>query len=188
MMTVEQIAVLAYEWLQDPGRAAVLAAVDIAESAGDENAVGDAVAGGLQQYADFACQGHLSFGLGQVFLGVHTPMIQQMSGLTTPCDLARWIQDPGNNMRAQAAILANQGFQAWSTWKLNAHLRWLPQAEAAIIAHLGENPPERRPGNVYRPLRVIVPAGTQLILSLGEHESFDEQNVTLAEDAVFKLE
>lgn len=133
-MKLEEIAPIALDWFKDPSNAAVITAIDMAESAGDPRAKGDATSTLHSQYDKFSCEGFLSFGLGQIFLGVHTPMIQSMSGLVTPCDLAEWLFDPNNNMRAQHAVFANQGFDAWSVHKVGHHLQYLDAARAAIAS------------------------------------------------------
>jgi len=135
-MNVNDIAPIALDWFKDPGLAATITAIDMAECGGDERAQGDPVSLVGDRYARYACNGYLSFGLGQVFLGVHTAMIQAMSGLQMPCELADWLRDPNNNMRAQVAIFANQGFQAWSAFNVGAHQTWLEDARAAVAALL----------------------------------------------------
>jgi len=136
MQRIDQLAALTYDWLKDPEKAVTMAAIIKAESGGDEYAVGDPARGALLPYAAFACNGHLSFGLAQIFLGVHTPRVQKMSGLTEPCDLANWLHDPNNNMRAAAAVLADGGFRAWSTFNSDAYLPYVAEAQLAMNYHL----------------------------------------------------
>lgn len=188
MFTIQEIAAIAYDWTKDADTAAILAAIDYAESAGDENAAGDAVAGGLQEYAQYACQGYLSFGLGQVFLGVHSQMVENMGGGSTPCERARWLQDPNNNMRAQVAILANSGFQAWSTYKLRHHERFLEQARAYAATLVPSMPPTLAPGSTYRPISVMLPKGTQLTFMFTESDTLNQKDLTLRENAILEFE
>jgi len=132
MLTIDEVATIAFDWLKDLDKATIITAIDMAESGGKEDARGDAVIHDLMSYKDFACQGYLSFGLGQVFLGVHTDMIQSMSGLSSPCQLADWLCDPNNNMRAQAAILANSTYNAWSVYKNGSYRQFLADATLAV--------------------------------------------------------
>jgi len=152
-VNIEEIARIAYDWLRDENDAATLTAIDMAESAGDKNAHGDPVSSFAGRWAEYSCAGYLSWGLGQVFLGVHHDLIARMSGLRNPCDQAEWLQDADNNMRAQAAILANQGFQAWSTFKIGAHKPYLEAARRAVANIVGRPvaPVPGRPDLTLRP-------------------------------------
>lgn len=143
-MLIRDIALIAQDWLNDTGKATTMTAIAMAESAGDPNADGDAYQGGLQQYAEFACNNFLSFGLWQIFLGVHHTMVEQMSSLTAPCEQAAWLKDPNNNARAMAAILANSSYSAWSTYNNGAYKQYLPAAHAALreqVTQPTNNPP-----------------------------------------------
>jgi len=132
MLSINALAMLAYNWLRDEGDAATLAAIDMAESGGNPEAHGDPVSSFNGRWDEYACNGYLSWGLGQIFLGVHHDLIASMSKETQPCMQAAWLTDPDNNMRAQAAVLANQGFAAWSTFKNGAYTKFLPDAQRAI--------------------------------------------------------
>jgi len=139
LSTLEVLRV-ARSWIADKELAKVLTAICIAESGGDPRAQGDNVRDLNGRFDRFACDGWLSFGLGQIFLGVHTPMIQAMSGLEHPCQLAEWLKDPDNNFRAIAAVNANQGLSAWSVYNNDAYTRYLDDAEAASVLLDGEAP------------------------------------------------
>jgi len=107
-----------------------------AESGFDPLASGDRLdsfAPGTQPaYEPYAVNGYLSFGLWQIFLGVHHPRIQGLSGYTDGPDLVRWLQDPRNNAKAAATILADQGLGAWSTYNNAAWRDFEIEASAAL--------------------------------------------------------
>jgi len=133
-LTIRQAAVYAADWFPDPEVAATMAAIAMAESAGDTNARGDKAEGDLATYAPNACDGYLSFGLWQVFLGVHRARLYAISGLSMPCEQASWLMDPNNNARVAAAILADASYNAWSAYKAGTHKRFLVDARLAIAA------------------------------------------------------
>jgi len=107
-----------------------------AESGFDPLASGDRLdsfAPGTQPaYEPYAVNGYLSFGLWQIFLGVHTPRIQGLSGYTDGPDLVRWLQDPANNAKAAATILADQGLGAWSVYNNGRWQDFEIEASAAL--------------------------------------------------------
>ena len=89
------------------------------------------------KYEPYACNGYLSHGLGQVFLGVHHAMVAEMSDMDRPCALAEWLYDPDNNVRACAAIYANSnGFTPWYTFNGGQYRAFIPQATIAVDAVL----------------------------------------------------
>jgi len=145
MLSTIEILRLARDWFPAHETARTMTQIILAESGGDERAQGDNVLLFDGRYDRFQCNNFLSFGLGQVFLGVHTPMIQTMSGLVNSCDLAEWLFDPNNNLRALAAIYANQGFNAWSVYKNGAyrlHLEAVEEAERQLDAEVPPEPVE----------------------------------------------
>lgn len=136
-MQIDEVASIALDtW--DESTAQIMVAIAGAESGFDERAAGDALSifsPGLQQaYAPFAYNSHLSFGLWQIFLGVHTPLIRSFSGLSAPEQLAGWLSNPRNNALAAKEILSSQGFQAWSTYNNQAYLDFEIEGSAAIRA------------------------------------------------------
>lgn len=135
-MSLEECARISLDWW-GPDTAPSMLAIAGAESNFEPTAAGDHISifNRAQQtaYAPFACDGWLSHGYWQIFLGVHTPLIRQMSGLHDPCALANWLHDGNNNARAAAAIRAERGSEApWSTFQQGLHLPFLPTAQAAL--------------------------------------------------------
>ena len=95
------------------------------------------------RYRPYACNGKLSHGLGQVFVGVPHAMLSEMSGIseTDGCGLAEWLYDPVNNVRACAAIYANSnGFTPWSTFNGNQYRAFLQQSALAVDVVLASPP------------------------------------------------
>jgi len=174
VLSTSEILRIARSWVSDRELAKVLTAICIAESGGDPRAQGDNVRDLNGRFDRFACDGWLSFGLGQIFLGVHTPMIQAMSGLDQPCQLAEWLKDPDNNFRAIAAVNANQGLSAWSVYNNGAYERYLESAEAAGVLLDQEMPqPPHDPaivgaGGLPLPFEGIItgPDGTEYRITL----------------------
>jgi len=150
-LSIEQIATLAVSWWPDPETAATMTAIGMAESNGNTDAHGDPVANMPHQYDAFASQGYLSWGLWQVFLGAHNGRIQAMTHISHPDEQARWLTDPNNNARAAAAILADQGFNAWSVYKGGQYLSWMPLAKAAVAALTVAPPPPPKPAEEVPP-------------------------------------
>jgi len=134
MLSINQIAAIAYDWLKDAQKATTMTAIAMGESGGNEAARGDPVSLVGERYREYACGEHLSFGVWQVFLGVHSAMIDRMAGTNSPCARAQWLLDPNNNARAMHAILQNQGYAAWSVYKTNAHQQWMDAALVAVSA------------------------------------------------------
>jgi len=85
-------------------------------------------------YRPFAVDGFLSFGPWQVFLGVHTPLIRQLSKLFEQGDLAAWLMDYNNCAIAAREILSSQGFTAWTMYKNGDYRRYVIEADAAVKA------------------------------------------------------
>jgi len=134
MLSIDQIGAIAYDWLKNPQTATVMTAVAMAESGGNELAQGDHMDSLPAKYAPLACGGYLSFGLWQVFLGVHSGLIDRMAGTAEPCTRALWLQDPQNNARAMHAILVNQGYAAWSAYSAGTYEIYMDAALRAVAA------------------------------------------------------
>jgi len=83
------------------------------------------------KYNDLACSGYLSFGAWQIFLGVHTQLVRNESGLSGPCALADWLYNAENNAQIARAIYVSQGYKAWSCYVNGAYEQHLTDARAA---------------------------------------------------------
>jgi len=136
-MSIEECARVAVAWFPESSQVTMVAI------AGGESNYNPAAAGdplriftpSLQNfYAPWACNDMLSFGYWQVFLGVHHAMIQTMSGASTPCEMAAWLSNPDNNGRAAAAVLVNQGFDAWTVYQNGNYHGFMEQARQAVDA------------------------------------------------------
>lgn len=134
-MTLETIARAAVENFP-PDKQEIMVAIAGAESDFVASAQGDRLDSfgqdSQERYAPFAWGGFLSFGPWQIFLGVHTPLVQQLSGLTTPGALAIWLFDPANCARVAAKILESQGLEAWSTYNDGQYRQYEIEASAAV--------------------------------------------------------
>jgi len=145
LLTIPQVASYALDWFKKPDVATTMTAIAMAESAGDTRAAGDPAInfGGI--YDRYACDGYLSFGLWQIFLGVHHGRILNIANVGAACSQADWLKDPNNNARAAAAVFADQGYQAWSTWKIGAHNQYMALAWEAVNQLIRDQLPEKPP-------------------------------------------
>jgi len=142
-MTIEQTAQAALKHFGDQGEAILITAIAGAESGWDAFARGDKATGKLAQYSAFACDGYLSFGLTQVFLGVWASKVAEFSGLDVrdTCALAGWLQEPDNNLRIAKFIRDSQGWTAWSAYNAQSFAEHMERARAAVLAALPEPKP-----------------------------------------------
>lgn len=89
-----------------------------------------------------------SFGLGQVNLPAHYPLLERLSGSTSPCAMAQWLYTPANNAAACLDIYLSAGFGAWTTYNNGAYRSNLSKAQAAVASALQQQPPPPPP---YQP-------------------------------------
>ncbi len=95
------------------------------------------------QYAPYACNGFTSWGQWQINYRWSASAIQELSGLSDPCEVSAWLLAIENNARAAFNVWTRQGLGAWSAFKLRRHQAYLAQATLAIDQALAEaNPPE----------------------------------------------
>jgi len=139
-MSIEETARAALAHFGDQGEAILITAIAGAESGWDAFARGDKATGKLAQYSAFACDGYLSFGLTQVFLGVWASKVAEFSGLDVrnTCALAGWLQEPDNNLRMAKFIRDSQGWSAWSAYNAQTFAPNMDSARAAVLAQLPE--------------------------------------------------
>jgi len=127
-----------------PEKELVMLAIAGSESAFNEFAEGDKLESFApirqQEYRQFAFGGYLSFGPWQIFLGVHTPLVRMLSGLSSPAELAVWLFNPLNSARVAKEILVSQGLEAWSTYGNKAYLDFEIEASAALAGLDAEKP------------------------------------------------
>lgn len=125
--------------------ATTMVAIAGGESGYRTNAQGDALESFSPTLQDrwriFAVDGFLSFGLWQIFLGVHTELIKRLSGLENQRALAEWLFIPANNARAAREILSSGGFGSWSVYSNGAFQPFLFEAEAAVERAIAEHTP-----------------------------------------------
>jgi len=142
-MSIEETARAALEHFPDPGEAILITAIAGAESGWDAAARGDPATGKLAQYAGYACDGYLSFGLCQVFLGVWASKVAEFGGLDVrdTCTLAYWLKVPDNNLRMAKFIRDSQGWTAWSAYNAQTFAANMDSARAAVTAQIGEPKP-----------------------------------------------
>jgi len=125
----------------DAADVATMVAIAGSESKYQADARGDALASfspdAQANYSQYAWEGHLSFGYWQIFLGVHTQLVRNLSGLSRPDELALWLFDGINCARAAREIKASQGFEAWSTYNNAAYRDFVIEASASISRVVG---------------------------------------------------
>lgn len=133
-MSIEEAARATVQYFPRFEEAVVMTAIIGGESAYHTGAEGDAAEGPLARYAPMACNGKLSFGYGQVFLGVWSSKVAELSGfaVTDPCSLATWLKDPMNNLRMCRHIFEVQGFGAWSAFNAGTYQQFLDSANVAV--------------------------------------------------------
>lgn len=139
MRSIDQIAFAAVNAFP-PEKQIRMVAIAGAESGFDPAARGDRLDSFppnlRSRYEPFAVDGFLSFGAWQIFLGVHSDRVRILSGLESQAELAEWLSVPHNNARAAATILADQGFEAWSTYNIASYLPFEIEASAAVTKAL----------------------------------------------------
>lgn len=176
-MPLAEIALAARDTFE-PDEAITMLAIAGAESAFNERAQGDRLSDFKQadrhKYEQFACNDFLSFGPWQVFLGVHTQMVELLSGLKGPCPLANWLCNPYNGARAARAILRGQGLSAWTTYNTGQYQAFVNEASAAIFAL-----PRRVEGNTGIAITAVSFNGTRIHLDRADG-SFEERTVATA--------
>jgi len=133
-MTIEITARAASQYFPAFEEAVLMTAICGGESTFNPEAGGDPPIGLLKRYSGFACNGKLSWGLGQIFLGVWAPTVANMSGIdiSRPCDLARWLSDPMNNLRMCRHVFEAQGWTAWSAFKAGTYQPYMESARVAV--------------------------------------------------------
>jgi len=146
-MSIEATARAALAHFGDMGEAILITAIAGAESGWDDYARGDPATGKLKQYAGYACDGYLSFGVTQVFLGVWASKVAEFSGLDVrnPCALAGWLQEPDNALRMAKHIRDSQGWTAWSAYTAQTFAENMDSARAAVLTVLPEPTPTQAP-------------------------------------------
>jgi len=176
-MGIAEIALAARDTFE-PSEAIEMLAIAGAESAFKETAAGDRLSDFTieqrHQWEQFACNDFLSFGPWQIFLGVHTQMVEVLSGLKGACPLANWLTNPYNNARAARAILRGQGLSAWTTYNTGQYRQFLNEAQAAIFGL-----PARVEGNVGIAITAVSFSGTRIHLDRADG-SFEERKIETA--------
>jgi len=134
-MQIEDAAIAAVKHFPQE-RQEIMVAIGGAESNWNPTAEGDRLDSfspiRQESYREFAFGGYLSFGIWQIFLGVHTPRVRKLSGLSSPGELAAWLMVPDNNARVAAEILQEQGLEAWSTYSNGQYLQRAIEAGYAV--------------------------------------------------------
>jgi hypothetical protein len=133
-VTIQEAARAAIQYFPDFGEAVLMTSIMGAESGFEPDAAGDPATGSLAQYQDKACGGKLSFGLGQVFLGVWIERVRKMmqTPQADPCAAAEWLKNPMNNVRMLREIKDAQGWSAWSAYNGGQYLQYYDQATEAV--------------------------------------------------------
>ena len=79
-----------------------MVAIALAESSGNNRAQGDALssfpADQQTRYAPYDCGGYLSFGLWQIFQGVHFGKLSNLTGSQDPCVWRDYLFRPEGNV------------------------------------------------------------------------------------------
>jgi hypothetical protein len=137
-VTYELAARAVSKYWSSPEDRLTMLSIGAAESGEFRSLHGDPVAT-LPGYAMWACEGFLSHGFLQVFVGVHHDKLTQLTGNGAPCVWARWLEDFDNCARAGKWVWDERGggvngFKAWSAYNLGWHLRYTDRARAALEA------------------------------------------------------
>jgi len=140
-MSIDSIAEAAKDYFT-ADVATTMVAIAMAESGGQDDAEGDNLSGFTPAeqagYEPFAVDGWLSFGAWQIFLGVHTQMVEKLAMTRDKEELKLWLFVAKNNAQAAREVFDSQGYQAWSTYNNGAYLQHMPEAAVAIAKATGD--------------------------------------------------
>jgi parallel beta-helix repeat protein len=105
----------------DVENAIIMTAIARAESGWIPSAAGD------PRYSDFNCMGYASWGLCQIFMGVHIDKLMKLGAPTDdPYKTAKWLSDPSNNVRAAYEVWKEaKGFKPWTMFKNGEYKKYL---------------------------------------------------------------
>jgi len=170
-MSIEETARAATQFFPDFAEATLITAICGAESGYEPTNRGDKAEGDLARYAANACDGYLSFGLGQVFLGVWLDTVREKmeQPQATPCDAAQWLMNPMNNMRMLRHIKDSQGWTAWSAYNAGTFQPLIMDAQQAVDRSLNGRPAARP--SVAR--IGFTPGNMQIVLQDGQVFNYD---------------
>ena len=165
------------------GDAVKMVAIAGAESGWRNDARGDSLSyfhnQGIYSYDPYDCEGYLSFGLWQIFQGVHHHTLLGLTGSSDPCYWRNWLFNPDNNgsmafmIWTGAKKAGRDPFTPWSVYNNRAYLNYMAQALEAVERVVRAPPPFVPPGEVpgCRSALIALPwfalRGLKLALSRG---------------------
>lgn len=142
MSIADAAAVAVLYWSRDD--AITMVAIAGPESGYDSRAQGDPLSSFSPAeravYDAYDCGGYLSFGLWQIFQGVHHGRLRAATGSSDPCQWRDYLFSPLNNAQMAHQVWLAQGFGAWTAYNNGSYLAYKPQAELAVDAALGPAP------------------------------------------------
>jgi len=154
-MTRLDLAKLVLRYWKDPQKAAIAWAIAMAESGGNERAMGDhysRLSGNPRRLCEqFNCGGYCSIGLFQIFMPVHRARLEQLSKMKTACEITAWLYDPENNAKVAYELWESaerrgiDGFTHWTVYKTGAYKQFLRVAEEYIRQALAPPTPPTPP-------------------------------------------
>jgi hypothetical protein len=117
------------------GEAAVVAvAIAGAESSWRLTARADQC-GGAAGPCSLSCDGYCSWGPWQINICAHADLMRALTGSSSPCTWAKWLQDYDRGARAAYRISAGgTSWSAWTTYRTGAYEAYLSSARAAVAA------------------------------------------------------
>ena len=156
-MSIEDAARVALRFWEF-GDAVKMVAIAGVESGWRNDARGDPLSyfhnQGIYSYDPYDCEGYLSFGLWQIFQGVHYHTLIGLTGSRDPCYWRNWLFNPDQNGSVAFMIWTGRKkagldpFTAWSVYNNGAYLNYMAQALAAVERALPGVPPTVPPGEV----------------------------------------
>ena len=156
-MSIEDAARVALRFWEF-GDAVKMVAIAGAESGWRNDARGDPLSyfhnQGIYSYDAYDCEGYLSFGLWQIFQGVHYATLRSLTGSDAPCVWRDWLFNPDQNGSMAFMIWTGRKkagldpFTPWSVYNNGAYLNYMAQALEAVERASAAPPPVIPPGVV----------------------------------------
>ena len=127
------------------GQAIVMLAIGAAESGQFTSLHGDP-ASSYPQYTQYACNGYLSHGFLQIFMGAHYQKLVEHTGSSDPCVWSSYLEnfyncaDVGWQVWYDRGGGTDYGYTAWSVFNNGSYLAYIAQATGVIDSLLYQPP------------------------------------------------
>lgn len=89
---------------------------------------------GTIPYSQWNCGGYTSFGPWPVNLPANHYLIQRLTGISDPCGQSEWLLNYDNSAQAALAVYKSAGLGAWTTYRIGAYLKYMPQTSTQASA------------------------------------------------------